>query len=445
MNVVIMGAGTVGTSIAELLCANHQNVVLIDSSRAALEEIEEKIDVQTVHGSACDAVTLFQAGVQSADLCLSVTSSDEVNMIASSLARSMGAARSVARCYDVRYRDFSTFDYRRHFGIDRLLSLEHLTALELGKRVRVRGAFAVETFARGGVQVQEVEVEQKSKAVGVPLKELKLPPGVRIGVIAGRDRTIIAGADDVIEAGDHVTLIGREEDILDIKRLLEHRLPPRLDVIIAGGGEIGMNLAKLLEPRRFNVVLLEENRERSEFLAAHLSQTTVLNADATRRAVMEEARVGYCDVFIATTGRDEDNIIAGVEARELGAKRIMNIVRRPDYANVLGKLGIDVSVSPREVLAREILGMVESGPIINRSAISGGEAEVWEVEVEKGAPITQAPLREIRFNHALVAAIERDDFVRVPGADDRLAAGDTAIVLVQTAQSRETRALFERP
>jgi trk system potassium uptake protein TrkA len=132
-----------------------------------------------------------------------------------------------------------------------------------------------------------------------------------------------------------------------------------------------------------------------------------------------------------------------VEAREFGAGRILCVVRRPDYANVLEKLGIDVAVSPREVLARQIQGMVETGPILDRSFISGRDAEVWEVEVGQGVPITRAPLKDIDLKHGLIAAFERDEFVRVPGADDQLQAGDTAIVLVQREHAPTALTLFQ--
>ena len=443
MNIVIFGAGTVGTSIAEVLCANHQNVSLIDSSRAALNEVEEHLDVQTVCGSACDAITLFQAGIPSADVCLALTNLDEVNLLGASLAKAMGATRSVARLFNPAYLDFSTFDYRRHFGIDRLLSLEHLTALELAKAIRTPGLFAVENFARGGIEVQEVAVEADSKAVGVPLRELSLPPEVRVALISNGDRAVIAGADNVLQTGDHVTLIGDRDEIDSVKRLFEHKAPPRLNVVIAGGGEIGYNLARVLQRRRFNVVILEADGSRCEYLAEKLNETTVLHADATSRSEMEEARVGKADIFVAATGHDEDNIVCGVEARELGSQRILSVVRRADYANVLGKLGIDVAVSPREVMARQILGMVEGGPILARSDIAAGDAEVWEVDVAPDTPITKAPLKQIVLTQSLIAAIVREDYVRVPGADDQLQPGDTAVVLVQKPSVAETLKLFE--
>ena len=445
MNIVIFGAGTVGTSIAELLCENNHNVSLIDASQTALQEIEERLDVRTLHGSACDAITLFQAGVLSADLVLAVTATDEINLVGASLAKAMGARRSVARVFDPAYLDTSTFDYRRHFGIDRLLSLEHLTALELARAIRMPSLFAVENFARGGIEVQEISVDAGSKAVGVPLKDLRIPQGVRIGLISSYSRCIIAGGNDVIEADDHVTLIGTQETIEQVRHdVFEYRHPPRLNVIIGGGGEIGYNLALILQKGRFNTVLMESDPERCEELAGKLPETTILHADVTRQTEMQEARVGKADIFVAATGRDEDNIVCGVEARELGCPRILSVVRRPDYVNVLSKVGIDVAVSPREVTARQVLGMVQGGAIVGGSGISGGEAEVWEVEITEGAPITQGPLKDVSLPGCLVAAIVREDFVKVPGADDQLRPGDSAVVLVHRNSIGDALALFER-
>ena len=453
MNIVIFGAGTVGTSIADLLCEHGHNVSLVDSNERALQDVEEHLDVRTLCGSACDAITLFQAGVLSTDLVLAVTQSDEANLVGASLARAMGARRTVARVFNPAYLDTSTFDYRRHFQIDRLLSLEHLTALELARAIRMPNLFAVMNFARGELEAQEIAVQAGSKAIGVPLRELKLPEGVRIGLISRETQTetgtesecVIAGANDVVQAGDHVTLIGMQ-DALDVVKhdFFEHKHPPKLNVVIAGGGEIGFSLARLLEKGRFRTVLMESDPARCEYLSEHLtSATTVLQADTTRQSEMQEARVGKADIFVAATGHDEDNIVCGVEARELGCQRILSVVRRPDYANVLSKVGIDVAVSPREVTARQILGMVQGGVIIAGSGIAGGDAEVWEVEIVEGAPVTQAPLRDVAISGCLVAALVREDFVKVPGAEDQLQAGDTAVVLVHKSSLNDTLALFE--
>lgn len=442
MHAVILGAGTVGRSIAELLVAHDVDVCIIDEQREVLNRVEELLDVQTVWGSACESIPLFQAGVQNAELCLAVTSRDEVNLVGASLAKVMGAKRTVARVFNPAYRDFSTFDYQRHFGIDRLLSLEKLTALELAKGLRAPGLFAVENFARGGVEVLEVGVAKNSRAVGRSIRELRFPPNVRIGLLVGEHGPVVPSADEVIRKGDRVTLIGKREVLDDVKSLFEPREQTNLSVIIAGGGEIGMHLARLLDTKRYRVVLIEADAERCHFLASRLEAATILNGDATNRNELEEARVGSTDVFIAAMGRDEDNIVCGVEAKELGADRIVGIVRRPDYVNVLERIGIDLAVSPREVMANEILGMVMTGPINRQSAIAGGAAQVWEVQIGENFPCTQGPLKELQIKDCLIAAIVREEYVEVASGDDQLKPGDSAVVIVQKGQEQKALSWF---
>ena len=152
--------------------------------------------------------------------------------------------------------------------------------------------------------------------------------------------------------------------------------------------------------------------------------------------------MGNADVFVAATGHDEDNIVCGVEANEMGCPRILSVVRRPDYSDVLTKVGIEKSVSPREVLAEEILSMLQSGPVISRRKISGGDAEVLELEVGEGSIMTRAPLKDIPENPGLVATIVRSPAIWMPGPDDQLKAGDSAIVLVEPDSAEKVLKLF---
>ncbi|MCG6157864.1 Trk system potassium transporter TrkA [Rubinisphaera margarita] len=442
MNVVILGAGTVGTSIAQLLCENGHNVRLVDFSAEALERSGEDLDIQTIVGSACDAVTLFQADVLNADLCLAVTSNDEVNLVGASLCKAMGAKRSISRIFEPRYLDYSTFDYRRHFAIDNLLSLEQLTALELAKTIRANGLFTLESFARGGIEIQEVEVQAGSKVIGQSLRAIRMPANVRIGLVTSGKRSFIPHADDAFAEGDRITLVGERTEIRGVMKLFQIKAPPHLDIIIAGGGKVGFYLAKSLERERYRVTIMEVDEERCHELARQLPEATILHANATSQAEMREARVGKADVFIASTGRDEDNIICGVEARELGTGRILSVVRRPDYVNVLEKLQIDFAVSPRLVMARQILGMVSGGPILAAEETADGEVLIWEVEVQPNSPVTRIPLKELSLSQTLIAAIVRDDYVRVPTAEDVLKSHDSAVVLVNRQLTSEAIKLF---
>ena len=236
-------------------CANTgHSVTVVDSSPDHIRRINETLDVRALTGSASQSSVLFQAGVMDADLCLAVTGNDEVNLVAASMAKAMGARRTVARVYAPVFRDLSTFDYQRHFHIDRLLSLEHLSAMELARGIRHPGSVVVENLARGELEVQELAIAKKTSALQVPLKELGLPRGVRIGSIARAGKTWIAGADDQLEIDDRITVIGRRENIDEVKDLLRISSTAKIGVVIAGGGETGYHLARTLEGQRFAVV-----------------------------------------------------------------------------------------------------------------------------------------------------------------------------------------------
>jgi len=444
MRIVVMGAGIVGSSIASELCEEGHNVTVIDVDPERTRRVNEELDVRVVTGSASQSSVLFQAGVLGADLALAVTGCDEVNIVAASAAKSMGARRTVARVYAPVFRDLSTFDYQRHFRIDRLLSIEHLSAMELAREIRHPGAVAVENFARGELEMQELAIAAATPGVGVPLKDLKLPTGVRLASIFRNGRMTIAGAGDHVTVGDRITLIGRREDIDGVRKMFQQQMPPKQGVVIAGGGETGYHLAQVLEGNRFSVLLMEKDRARCEFLAAHLKQTTVVHVDAQRRVSLEEERVGSADVFVACTGEDEDNIMACVEARELGAATIMCVVSRPDYANVISKLGIDHTVSPRKVVARQVLGFLNTGPVISRTPLTAAcEIDILEIEVLEGSPAAEYVLAKLDLPpECLIGAVIRESYVMVPGAEDRFAAGDTVVALVERSAVERTLKMF---
>lgn len=432
MRVVVLGAGTVGTWIADLLCQHRHSVTVVDSNPKYVKRVNDEMDVKAILGSASQSSILFQADVSGADLCLAVTGEDETNLVAASMAKAMGARRTFARVYGSIFRDRSTFDYQRHFMIDRLLSLEHLTAMELARGIRSPGSLAVENLADGKLVVQSITIPEQTPVVGKALKDLDLRSGVRVGSIRRDGKTWIAGALDEVQVGDRITLIGRRDDLRKESRAFRKKTGEKLKVVIAGAGETGCHLANSLSDRSFSVLVMEADKDRCELVANSLPHVTVVHADATRRSILEEERVGNADVFAACTGDDETNIMAGVAAREIGAERIMAIINRPDYANVVGKLGIDITVSPREVVAKQVMSYLNKGAVISRTMLAGGSIGVFELEVFEGSTATANVLAELDLPaQCLIAAVMREDFVHVPGAQDRLRPGDVVVALVE--------------
>jgi len=435
MRVLVLGGGTVGLSIAEVLYQQKHHVTVVESAPEVAEQIDAEMDVAVLLGSASQSSVLFQAGVTSMDICLALTGNDECNMVAASMAKAMGTSRVAARVYDQVFRDLSTFDYQNHFKIDRLLSIEHLTAMELARYVRGEtGAMTIEYFARGQLEMQDVVISRPSSATGKKLMDLKLPSEVRIGSINRNGNISIATAQDQIEVGDRISILGERNDVEEVKKLFNTQPTRKQSVIIAGGGETGYHLAQVLESRRYSVTVMDTDKKRCDYLASHLKKTTIVRSNALRRIDLEEARIEETDIFVSCTGNDEDNILACVEAKELGAKMTMAVVTRSDYANIITRLGINEVVSPRSVMTRQVLGMMNSGPVIFRNPyLLGGGIEILELEVLKGAPVTKGTLREISLpTRSLITAVIREGFVQVPGANHSLREGDTVIALIQT-------------
>jgi trk system potassium uptake protein TrkA len=445
MRVLTLGAGTVGRWVADMLCRRRHSVTVVDIDPENVQRINSELDVRAIVGSASRSTVLFQADVSAADMCLAVTGDDEVNIVAASMAKALGARRSIARVYAPAIRDLSTFDYQRHFNIDCLLSLEQLSAFELARAIRNPDAIPLEHFARGQLEVYEVEVHAKSASAGQKLRDLKISGSVRIGSIAREGRMWIASGEDELHGGDRVSLIGSPQAVTKMREMFvfgtESRSKQR--VMIAGGGETGQHLAESLSRRDYRIVLLDRDPDRCDRLAKLLPDVTVVHANANRRSVLEDEGGGTADYFVACTGNDESNIMAGVEARELGAGRVMCVVGRPDYANVVGKLGIDRAVSERDVAARQILGFLNEGAIISQSRLPNGAIGIYELEVPEGARVTEASLAELPLaGRCLIAAIERDGFVRVPRADDRLQAGDVVVALIDQSTTDDSLSLF---
>ena len=445
MRVLTLGAGTVGHWIADMLCRRRHDVTVIDIDPERVRQINSELDVRAIEGSASQSTVLFQADVCSADICLAVTGDDEANVVAASMAKALGARRSLARVYAPAFRDSSTFDYQSHFGIDALLSLEQLSAFELARAIRNPDAIPLEHFARGHLEVYEMEVEAKSQATDHRLRDLKLPGSVRIGSIERDNDMWLASGEDEIHVGDRVSLIGVPSEVNRSRTLFASNVKrtKRQSVLIAGGGEIGFHIARALPTSDYRITLLEHDADRCEHLAKLLPEMTVVHANANRRSVLEDEGGGSADYFVACTGSDENNIMACVEARELGSRRVLAVVGRPDYANVVGKLGIDRVVSERDVGARQILGFLNQGAVISQSRLPNGKIAVYELEIVEGARVAGETLADLPLGgRCLITAIQRDSYIRVPTAGDKLEPGDIVVALIDQDHITECLALF---
>lgn len=444
MHVIVIGLGTIGASIAQFLAESGHNVVAVDIDKERLERLEVHVDAQTIQGHACDPEVLRTANVEQADLVLALTSNEELNVVAAAAVKHMGSKKSVARVHSPHYLKTSRLDYRSTFNIDLTLSPELLTAAEVVKHLNNPDALAMEFYAHGKVQLVQVELDEENPYCARPLKDLDLPAGVLVVLVSRWGKVLIPRGDAMLLPGDKVTLLGKSSTLTGIRHLTEKSFSGRGSVMIAGGGETGAILASALETKVSTVKLFEIDAQRCRALSERLDKTLVLHGDATERNFLEEERIARADVFVAAMRSDEDNIMASLLARKLGAGKCVTIVKRPDYIPLLEETTtVDLALSPRQIAAGKVLALIKRGAIKNVALLENGQAEVIEFIPRPDSPLLDTPLKDIEFPEGcLVGMIARGNTIKIPSGRDRIRQGDTVIMVVLAEVADSVESMF---
>jgi trk system potassium uptake protein len=445
--IVIIGAGTVGRHIANLLQRETVDVSVIDNNLTALNEVAESYDVLTIHGNGANPEVQNRAGVPDAQLVLALTDSCEVNLLAAFVARKLGALKTVVRTRAPWSQNTNFVDFRKDLGIDLLLNPEQLTAIEIGKYLDNPEALALTNFAQGKVQMRQFIIDSRSPFCGKALHECRgqIPPGVLVATRVRDHEVVIPRGENDLQEGDKITIIGLPEKISEAQRLFHAPRERLRQVTIAGGGNSGYFLAHTLENKNFDIRLIESDHERCEYLSERLHRTRIIRGDVTHREFMQEERIGRSDVFIAVTGEDEDNLMACLMAKELGVDQSVAQINRPDYASLVEHMGVNMAISPRHVMANHIMALVIGGRVKQVAIMEEGRVEVIESIARHGTPLVGRPLSQVDQDlpdGVLICAIVSDGRVRVPGGDDTIIPGDTVIVAGFSEKMDEIESMF---
>lgn len=446
MDIIICGAGEVGRHSAEVLAPAGHNITVIDRDAAKLAQLEDAMDIRSLLGNATQAQTLTDAGAAGADLVIAATNIDEINILAASVAKALGAAKTMARVHHSAFFEARGLDYGRHFGIDHLVCPEHATALAIASVLRSPGALVVENFARGKIEMQALRISASAKAAGQPLRMLKLPGSARLAAIERGGEAFLPTADTVLTAGDVATLIGDAASFPKVRKLFTDEADRRLRVMIAGGSTQAVWLCRALRSTNASVRLFVDEADRARELAEKLNWVTVLHADLTDAdtEVLKEERIESADAFVAVTEDDETNILTAARAKSLGASLAMVVLQRFTYAHLLRHVGVDAAFSPRQTAVTEVRRLLEQGPVRSLATLADGVAEVYEVRlVDATRGLVNQPLRSLTLPpHTLIAAVQRDGDVFVPGGEDELRERDTLIVIAPEDSKKSLRKAF---
>ncbi len=441
MKIVILGAGQVGGTLAESLVAENNDLTVVDMDRERLALLQDRFDLRTVQGHAAHPSVLRKAGAADADMVVAVTQSDETNLVACKVCASeFNVPTRVARLrspdYLIQEGDDGETLARRHFAVDHTISPEQEITHYLRRLVEHPEALQVLDFAEGRVRLVAVRAYHGGPLVGHELQVIrKHMPSLdcRVAAIFRKDRGIVPEGHTVIEPGDEVFFLARKDDILPVMRELRRIDRPVKKVMIAGGGNIGKRLAAILE-NDYEVKIIDHNKLRCAQLGAELHRTLVLQGDVTDEDLLDQESVQDMDIFCSLTNDDEDNIMSALLAKRMGARRVMALINRAAYVDLVQGGEIDIAISPAQATVGPLLSRIRRGDMAVVHSLRRGAAEALEVVVHgdaRNSRVVGRRIEEIKLPEgATIGAIIRGEEVIIAHHDTLIQSEDHVILFV---------------
>lgn len=431
MKIIVVGAGKVGYSLAQRLVQDEHDVYVVDKSKERIQNMENTLDVSLVHGNGSSLALLNEIGLDDVGMLIAVTDSDEVNMLACSVAKISGIPKTIARVRDKVYLNEDNHILHEKLGIDLFINPEMVTAQELFKILETPAALGVVDFASGAVRLMEFKIPDSLPVLGEPLKHVHFPQGVLVVGILRAGEMIIPHGESCLYPGDNVFFLGAKESIDYLENTwFEHYKESTKRVAIIGAGLIGRNLTKLLEDANYSVKVIEKDLSRCELLATEVKDAMVICGDGTDTDLLIGEEISDCDCIICLTDDDKLNLLVALLGKHLGIPKTMVRVGRPEYITLMEQVGIDVVFSPRLLTSGEILRFVRTGQgLVGLSTFEGGKAEAVEIQISQHSPLVGKALKDIRLpGKALVGAIVRDSETIVPTGLTKIYCDDHIII-----------------
>jgi trk/ktr system potassium uptake protein len=452
MKILILGAGQVGSTAAYSLAREEANeVTIVDRNPDVLRELQDRLDIRTVVGNASHPDVIERAGGRDADMIIALTSSDEINMLACQIAFTL--FRTPTRIARIRAR--ALISREALFGpdgipVDVAISPSSLVTDYIEQLIRFPGALQVLDFADGRVRLVATRANRAGALVGHPLRELpKHIPNVESRVVAiyRGGRGIIPDGDTVVEEGDEVFFIAARKDIRTVLREMRKLDDPVRKVVIAGGGNIGLDLARALEATN-QVKVIERDLQRARMISEQLSRAVVLHGDSADEELLLEENIDSADVFVAVTNAEEANILSAMLAKRLGARKVMALINKIAYAELVEAGTIDVAISPQQITLGTLLAHVRRGDVVKVHSLRRGAAEAIEAVAHgeaRESRVVGRVVEEIRLPRgATISAIVRGDEVLMAHHDTQILADDHVILFIaDRRQIDEVERLFE--
>lgn len=454
MNIIIVGDGKVGYTLAEHLSREEHSVTIVDTSDTALRKADESLDVMCIKGNGASVSALKEAGAGQADVLIAATSMDEINMVCCLTAKHMGTRFTIARVRNIEYTEGMN-TLKRDMGIDTLINPERGTAVEIARLLRFPSAANIETFYRGRVELMSFLAREGDFFVGQPLSALSKQVRNLPILFCAADRdgqVLIPDGSFVPQVGDRLYIIGAPLGLHEFFNLIGRYAPQIRNVFLVGGGRISYYLAVILEKMNIHTKIVEFSEERCRELSSMLPHSLIICGDGTDQELLASENLAGADAFVSLTGRDEDNLLIGLYALQRKVPKVVAKCNRQNYVGIVRDLGLDSIISPKLFTANQILQIVRGmqnskGSVMNTLyKIADGGAEAMEFVVNGTTRHLGQPLRELRLKKGiLVAVIIHQEKTIIPEGSTTIELGDTVILVSQGQGILDINDIFEEP
>lgn len=433
MRVVVIGAGEVGYNIADILSKEGNDIIIIDKNDERLKYVSENLDVQTIVGSGSSPEILKKARLEQSEMVVAVTDSDETNIVACLIASTQSnVPLKIARIRNPDLNSNTALFDKNHLNINLCINPEREAMLNAINLMEYPGASEVMDFASGAIKLVAFYVDPGCPLVGRNLQQIKEMYGedILIASITRKNEPLIPSGKSVIREHDHLFFFAKSSNVQNILKFFGKETEPPQRVFILGGGATGLMLAELLEKKGILTKVIEKDEDRCETLACSLNKTIILHGDGTSQDLLREENIKDADYFIAVTDDEEANILGALLAKQLGARKVLALINRIDYIDLVPRIGIDGVMNPRHATIGKILHFIRKGKIISATPLQDEKTEAVEFIALETSDITSKPIKDINLpKGTIIGAVLRNDEVIIPGGDTTIMPGDRVILV----------------
>lgn len=453
MNTIIVGCGKVGQKLAEKLSQEEdQNITVVDLRSGVMQDIINRYDIMGVVGSGTNINTLYEAGIEVADILIAVTGSDELNLLTCLIAKKAGNVKTIARVRKPEYsRELHLF--KEDLGLAMIINPEQTAANEIARLLRFPSAIQIDSFAKGRVEILKFRISAESALCNLRLADisLRLNCDVLVCGVERGDSAFIPGGDFVLMEGDFVSLIASAQNGSFFFKKIGIKTNRVKDTMIVGGGDTAYYLASRLLQTGIKVKIIEQNRARCEELCELLPKAMIINGDGTDKQLLLEEGIERAESVVALTNIDEENILLSLFAKSRTKGKLITKINKIEFGEVINNLNLDTIIYPKNITAEYIVRFVRArknsigSKIENMHLILDGKAEALEFGIRENSPVTGVSIEQLRIRkNVLIACINRGGQIIIPRGRDVIATGDTVIVVTTNKGLKDISDILER-